>query len=137
MYTNSTCKVLHQEKISKPISVKDGVKQRCVLWPPFFSYHHRYCLRCRKYLAKGIQWRLYSRLNDNKYADYLCLLSHTYRDIQYKVFFLDVTSKKAVLNINVKKKTKEYPSTLLTLKRQIQINQSAWDYQRFLAAKSV
>jgi hypothetical protein len=52
---------------------------------------------------RGITWRLKESLVDMEYADDVCLVSHTYENMQRKLDDLWYKSKKAGLEINSSK----------------------------------
>lgn len=103
MYTNSTCKILHRGKTSNSIPVKSGVRQGCVLSPLLFLLTIDTVMRATNSSQRGIQWGLTSRLEDLDYADDLCLLAHTFIEIQRKLEDLNNYSTKAGLKINISK----------------------------------
>ena len=51
----------------------------------------------------GIQWTLWTQLDDLDYADDLALLSHTQEQMQAKTTVLDTVSKSIGLNIHPSK----------------------------------
>lgn len=106
MYEGSTCRVVHQGRVSDPIPVRAGVKQGCVLSPLLFLISIDTVMRATNTQPRGIQWGLTTRLEDLDYADDLCLLSHTLTDLQTKLRALDLQANKVGLKINLKK-TKE------------------------------
>jgi hypothetical protein len=53
--------------------------------------------------VRGITWKLTQTLEDNDYADDICLLSHTFVHIQDKINYLKQESIKAGLKINIGK----------------------------------
>jgi hypothetical protein len=49
---------------------------------------------------RGLTWRLKESLEDMKYADDICLVSHKYEHMQKKLNYLQEESKKVGLQIN-------------------------------------
>lgn len=94
------------EKSSPSFEVKTGVREGCLL-PPFvfllvFDWIMKITITGKK---NGIQWTLWSQLDDLDFADNLALLSHNHNHMQDHTTQLSVTSLETDLRIN-KEKTK-------------------------------
>lgn len=103
MYSNSTCKVLHRGRTSNSIPVRSGVRQGCVLSPLLFLLTIDTIMRATNSSQRGIQWNITTRLEDLDYADDLCLLTHTFNNMQQKISDLSNYASKAGLRINIQK----------------------------------
>ena len=85
MYENSTCQVIHNEKLSETFEVKTGVRQGCILSPLIFIMVIVWIMReTVKQGQNGIQWTFTKQLDDLDFADDICLLSHTQKQMQKK-----------------------------------------------------
>ncbi|KAJ4442748.1 hypothetical protein ANN_04339 [Periplaneta americana] len=60
----------------------------------------------RRWVFRGIRWGLSGRLEDLDYADDICLLAHSFKDMKAKLQQLEKEAQKAGLQININK-TKE------------------------------
>ena len=85
LYNKSTCQVIHRNRKSESIPVRNGVKQGCVLFPLLFNIVLHTALRKANDTQRGIRWTLTDRLEDLDYADYICLLAHTFNNIRTKL----------------------------------------------------
>lgn len=104
LYDGYQCQVLHQGKLTQPISVGAGVRQGCILSPILFllvlDAVMRRTIGGRR---RGIQWGVNSRLEDLDYADDICLLSQRYTDMQFKLDALKEVADVTGLKINHRK----------------------------------
>lgn len=106
MYENYTCQVLHQGMLSEPIPVDKGVKQGCLLSPILFIMVLDLMMKKAMNRRRGIQWGLTDRLEDLDFADDLCLLTNSFKDMEAKLNDLKTEASEVGLKINGKK-TKE------------------------------
>ena len=106
MYDGYTCQVEHRGKLSQPFAVNSGVRQGCLLSPILFIIALDSMLREATNRKRGIQWGLNSRLEELDYADDLCLLAESLRDMEFKSNDLKIEAKQVGLKIN-NKQTKE------------------------------
>ena len=99
-----TCQVLHGGTMTKPIEVKTGVRQGCLLSPLLFLVV-LYWVSMKAYEGKrlGLQWSLTQRLEDLDNADDLCLLTHQLADMKVKGERLQETGGQVGLKINIQK----------------------------------
>ena len=110
-YQGFTCQVLHGGTMNKPIEIKTGVRQGCLLSPLLFLMVLDWVSK-NAYEGKrlGLQWTLAQRLEDLDYADDLCLvvclLTHRLVDMKEKRERLQETGGQVGLKINIQK-TKE------------------------------
>jgi hypothetical protein len=58
--------------------------------------------------GRGIRWNLYGRLDDQDYANDICILSQSYRDTYEQICNLEAEAATAGLSINFER-TKELP----------------------------
>ena len=83
---------------------KSGVRQGCILSPILFNITLDYIMRQTTQNARhGIQWTMFSQLEDLGYADVIALFSTNARHLQQKANVLNENAKKAGLHITVKK----------------------------------
>jgi len=106
LYNKSTCQVIHRNRKSESIPVRNGVKQGCVLSPLLFNIVLDTALGKANDTQRGIRWTLTDRLEDLDYADDICLLAHTLNDIRTKLQLLHCETAKVSLKISISK-TKE------------------------------
>ena len=93
--------------MTKPIEIKTGVREGCLLSPLLFLIILDWVSK-DVYEGKrlGLQWTLTQRLEDLDYADDLCLLTHRLVDMKEKGERLHETGGLFGLKINIQK-TKE------------------------------
>lgn len=119
-YDDFRNRVLHKGQISEPFKTETGVKQGCILSPLIFLIVLDTILsKATKDKIRGIRWGLTDVLEDLDYADDVCLVSSTTRNMQQKVNDLIEESKKAGLEINITKTKKlvinNIDNTVLTI----------------------
>jgi hypothetical protein len=103
-YRGYACQVVHEGRVSVPISVQTGVRQGCILSPTMFLIVIEAVMQnVNRDRQQGIQWGLVNRLEDLDFADDLCLLSETHGDMQTKLEDLTNKAEKTGLIINIKK----------------------------------
>ena len=105
-YEGLTCRVVHQGQLSDSFEVKTGVRQGCLLSPFLFLLAVDWIMKnSTEGTRNGIQWTLWTQLEDLDFADDLALLSHQQQQMQDKTNRLASEAKKLGLKIN-KDKTK-------------------------------
>ena len=103
-YQGMSCKVLHAGQLSESFEVKTGVRQGCLLSPFMFLLVIDWIMKTTTTGRKnGIQWNLWTQLDDLDFADDLALLSHNHNQMQDKTTKLSTTSLGTGLRINHKK----------------------------------
>ncbi|KAJ8333838.1 hypothetical protein SKAU_G00411570 [Synaphobranchus kaupii] len=103
-YQGMTCRVAHTGQMSERFEVKTGVRQGCLLSPFLFLLVIDWIMKTTTAGRKnGIQWTLWSQLDDLDFADDLALLSHNCNQMQDKTTRLATTSAGTGLKINKKK----------------------------------
>ena len=81
-YGEMTCKVTHAGRLTDSFQLKTGVRQGCLLSPFMFLVAIDWIMKTTtKNRRNGIQWTLWSQLNDLDFADDLALLSHSHEQI--------------------------------------------------------
>ena len=105
-YEGMTGRVIHDGQFSRQFRVLMGVPQGCLLSPFLFSLVIDWIMKMTaKQRRNGIQWTLWSQLDDLDFADELALLSHNHQQMQNKTTRLMGISAKVGLSIH-KQKTK-------------------------------
>ena len=99
-----TCKVTHAGRLTESFQVKTGVRQGCLLSPFMFLVVIEWIMKMTtKNRRNGIQWTLWSQLDDFDFADDMALLSHSHEQMQEKTDLLNLESAQTGLNINMNK----------------------------------
>nr|KAG5687578.1 hypothetical protein BaRGS_009975 [Batillaria attramentaria] len=103
-YQDMSCRIAHAGQLSESFEVKTGVRQGCLLSPFLFLLVIDWIMKTTTAGRKnGIQWTLWTQLDDLDFADDLALLSHSHSQIQDKTTRLEATSAGTGLKINRKK----------------------------------
>ncbi len=103
-YEGMTCRVIHAGQLTTSFRVNTGVRQGCLL-SPFLIAIDWIMKTSTSERRNGIQWTLWSQLDDLDFADDLPLLSHSQQQMQEKTSVLAATSAQVGLIIH-KEKTK-------------------------------
>ena len=100
-YEGMSCRVVHRGQLSDCFNVRTGVRQGCLLSPFMFLLVIDWIMRTNTEGKKnGIQWTLWTQLEDLDFADDLALLSHNHDQMQGKTTRLEPTSERTGLKIN-------------------------------------
>nr|KAG5714060.1 hypothetical protein BaRGS_020388 [Batillaria attramentaria] len=103
-YQDMSCRIGHAGQLSESFEVKTGVRQGCLLSPFLFLLVIDWIMKTTTAGRKnGIQWTLWTQLDDLDFADDLALLSHSHSQMQDKTTCLEATSAGTGLKINRKK----------------------------------
>ena len=99
-----SCRIDHADQLSESFEVKTGVRQGCLL-PPFLFLLVINWTRRTTTIGRnnGIQWTLWTQLDDLDFTDDLALLSYNHSQMQDKTTLLETTPTGTGLNINWKK----------------------------------
>nr|KAG5694517.1 hypothetical protein BaRGS_030392 [Batillaria attramentaria] len=102
-YQDMSCRIAHAGQLSESFEVKTGVRQGCLLSPFLFLLVIDWIMKTTTAGRKnGIQWTLWTQLDDLDFADDLALLSHSHSQMQDKTTCLEATSAGTRLKINRK-----------------------------------
>ena len=105
-YEGATCRVVNEGRLTGCFEIRTGVRQGCLLAPFLFLLAIDWIMKSITENKKnGIQWTLWSQLDDLDYADDLALLSHNREQAQEKATDLLNVAAQVGLKIN-KGKTK-------------------------------
>nr|KAG5714489.1 hypothetical protein BaRGS_006935 [Batillaria attramentaria] len=89
-YQDMSCRIAHAGQLSESFEVKTGVRQGCLLSPFLFLLVIDWIMKTTTAGRKnGIQWTLWTQLDDLDFADDLALLSHSHSQIQDKTTRLE------------------------------------------------
>nr|KAG5696904.1 hypothetical protein BaRGS_015868 [Batillaria attramentaria] len=103
-YQDMSCRIAHAGQLSESFEVKTGVRQGCLLSPFLFLLVIDWIMKTTTAGRKnGIQWTLWTQLDDLDFADDLALLSYSHSQMQDKTTRLEATSAGTGLKINRKK----------------------------------
>nr|KAG5690011.1 hypothetical protein BaRGS_007313 [Batillaria attramentaria] len=103
-YKDMSCRIAHAGQLSESFEVKTGVRQGCLLSPFLFLLVIDWIMKTTTTGRKnGIQWTLWTQLDDLDFADDLALLSHSHSQIKDKTTCLEATSAGTGLKINRRK----------------------------------
>ncbi|XP_075316757.1 uncharacterized protein LOC142376932 [Odontesthes bonariensis] len=103
-YKDMKCRVAHAGQLTESFKVKTGVRQGCLLSPFLFILVIDWIMRnTTRGGRNGIQWTLWTQMEDLDFADDLALLSHNHKQMQDKTAHLDRTSISTGLKISKKK----------------------------------
>jgi hypothetical protein len=100
IYEGYTCQIVHEGKLTVPISVMSGVKQGCILSPTFLMVMDEVMKKAIGGKIRGINWGITGQLEDLDFVDDICLLSHTFYKMETKLKDLENEGKTVGLKIN-------------------------------------
>ena len=103
-FQDMSCKIAHAGQLSESFEVKTGVRQGCLLSPFLFLLVIDWIMKTTiTGRNNGIQWTLWTHLDDLDFADDLALLSHNHSQMQDKTTLLETTSAGTGIKINRQK----------------------------------
>ena len=103
-FQDMSCRIAHAGQLSESFEVKTGVRQGCLLSPFLLLLVIDWIMKTTTTgRNNGIQWTLWTQLDDLDFADHLAPLSHNHSQMQDKITLLETTSAGTGLKINRKK----------------------------------
>ncbi len=102
-YDSYECSVIVNNSTSDWFQVESGVRQGCIISPILFFLTIDWVMNETTDRPRGIQWDLFSHLEDFDFADDLAILSTTFNNIQEKSNRLSKISGQTGLNISTTK----------------------------------
>ena len=103
-YGDMSCKTAHAGQLSESFKVKTGVHQGCPLSPFLFLLVIDWIMKTTTTgRNNGIQWTLWTQLDDLNFTDDLALLSHNHSQMQNMTTHLETVSAGTGLKISRKK----------------------------------
>ena len=100
-YQDMNYRTAHAAELSESFEVKTRVRQGCLLSPFLFLLVIDWIMKTTTTgMNNGIQWTLWTQLDDLDFADDLALLSHSHSQMQDKTTLLGTTSAGTELKIN-------------------------------------
>ncbi|KAK7107318.1 hypothetical protein V1264_015265 [Littorina saxatilis] len=100
-YEKMTCRIVHGRQLTDAFEVRTGVRQGCLLSPFLFLLAIDWVMKTSTDQKRnGIQWTLWTQLDDLDFADDLALLSHTQQQMQEKTGIVADNSASLGLHIN-------------------------------------
>ena len=119
-HQDMSCRITHAGQLSEGLEVKTGNRQGCLLSPFLLLLVIDWIMKITTTgRNNGIQWTLWTQLDDLDFADDLAFLSHNHSQMQDKTTLLETTSAGTGLKTNRKKtklmKTNTTAITLITL----------------------
>jgi Reverse transcriptase (RNA-dependent DNA polymerase). len=89
------CHVVYVGKLIDSFVVTTGIRQGCVLSSNLFLLLLDMVInKVLKHRKRGIQWRMMEKLEDNDFADEICLLAQGWSDIKAKLEKLEKDATK-------------------------------------------
>lgn len=106
-YSESNCQDMHRQLLSQPSATRSVMRPDHVMAPLLFLIIIDNSVRVTiQNKGRGLTWKLIETLEDLDYAVDVCLLAHTFKDMQANCAALQEEFVKASLQINLGK-TKE------------------------------
>jgi len=122
-YRDTSCRVIHEGQFTKSFQIHTGVKQGCILSPFLFLLTIDWIMKTTtEHRKTGIQWTLWTQLEDLDFADDLALLSHSHQQMRQKTKDLVNISQKTGLKVH-SDKTKILKINT-TIQEQITVNEA-------------
>jgi hypothetical protein len=73
LYENYRARVVNNGKVSEQIKIASGIRQGCVLSPTVFLVVVDWVMRKATQDRTGLQWYLFTQLEDLEFVDDICL----------------------------------------------------------------
>ncbi|CAM5131961.1 unnamed protein product [Natator depressus] len=129
-YANSKCCIKIENGLSKPFSIKTGIRQGCILSPFLFMIAIDYGLKQCDSDTYGLKWNN-SRLFDLDFADNIILISEDANGLQKCTNQIKEVMEKIGLRYNAKKCKVILMATIGT---EIKIEEEKVDYLTYLGS---
>ena len=101
MYDGTSCKVLHEGRLTDSFQIKTGVRQGCLLSPFLFILAVDWLMKeSTSGSRNGIQWTLWTQVDDLDFADDIALVSHNHSQMQDKTSTVNQLSGSIGLRIH-------------------------------------
>ncbi|BHF75383.1 hypothetical protein SprV_0501847900 [Sparganum proliferum] len=99
-YRSTTARVLVRDNLFRPISIRSGVRQGCILSPILFTYAIDRILGRVLHEGDGVDFAPGHRLTDLDYADDIALLASSFGGLQFIVLRVNEVAKSVDSSIN-------------------------------------
>ena len=100
-YGGMVCRVIHRGQLTDAFQVHTGVRQGCLMSPFLFLLAIDWVMKqSTEDKRNGIQWMMWTQLDDLDFADDLALLSHTQQQMQDKTNTIATNSARLGLSIH-------------------------------------
>ena len=101
LYDGTSCRVLNDGELTDSFEIRTGVRQGCLLSPFLFILALDWIMKeSTRGNRNGIQWTLWTQLDDLDFADDIALLSHNHEQMQKKTSTLTDISKSVGLRLH-------------------------------------
>ncbi|GFR70251.1 retrovirus-related Pol polyprotein from type-1 retrotransposable element R2, partial [Elysia marginata] len=101
MYDGTCCRIVHDGQLTDRFNIRTGVRQGCLLSPFLFILAIDWLIgETTTGVKNGMQWTLWTQLEDLDFADDLALLSHSQTQMQAKTTALSKLSESIGLRIH-------------------------------------
>uniref|UniRef100_A0A0X3PKZ8 Reverse transcriptase domain-containing protein n=1 Tax=Schistocephalus solidus TaxID=70667 RepID=A0A0X3PKZ8_SCHSO len=104
-YGATTTRVLARNNLSKPLNIRSGVRQGCILLPILLSYDSDFILEKAMHGEDGVELASRRQLNDLDQADNIAMLVSKFSDLQCMASRVSEVPKWNALVINAGKTT--------------------------------
>ena len=101
LYEGMSCRVIHGGQQTKNFEIRTGVRQGCLLSPFLLILAIDWIMKTEtKGKQNGIQWKIFTQLDDLDFVHDLALMSHSHRQMQDKTTDLARISAQVGLKIS-------------------------------------
>ncbi|CAC5407060.1 unnamed protein product [Mytilus coruscus] len=103
-YTGMQSKIIHKGQLTEAFDIAAGERKGCLLSPMLFLLAVDWTMnQATDGRRNGIQWTMFTQLDDLDFADDITLLSHNHQQMQDKIAQVEKRAAKTGLSINHKK----------------------------------